>query len=69
MSQEDLEAQQMKTNWTKSFLENDGWDYILDQFYAKELNSEPATSFGQQAGLKDLAFVLTLMRVFLQAGF
>ena len=64
-TEEDLEAQRMKTNWTKLFLENDGWNYILEQFLAKEFNSDAATTFTQQARLKDLAFILTLMRVFL----
>ena len=44
-SEEDLEAQRMKTNWTKLFLENNGWNYILEQFLAKDFNSDAATTF------------------------
>ena len=68
-SEADLEAQRMRANWTKQFLEHHGWNYIFDSFMAKQISSAATVTFAEQANLKDLSFRLTLLRVFLQAGF
>ena len=59
----------MKANWTKKFLEEQGFSFILTSFLGKELSSSDAVTFSEQASVKDLAFRVTLLRVFLQAGF
>lgn len=35
IDQEKLRAKQLKNNWTKQFLENQGWNYILSSFLGK----------------------------------
>ena len=51
-------------------MEKAGFDYIRDAFLNKDVSSlVGGQSFAQQAQLKDLAFLMTLLRVFLKAGF
>lgn len=68
-SESDDMAQRMRANWTNQFLKHQGWNYILNKFLSKEFNSNAAVTFMEQASLKDLAFRMTLLRVFLLAGF
>lgn len=44
-AESDAEAQRLKANWTKQFLEHQGWNYIVDSFLAKDINSDVATTF------------------------
>ena len=69
VTESDLEAQRLKTNWTKQFLEQHGWNYIITSYLDKQVSTSTTVTFIEQASLKDLAFLLTLLRVFLQAGF
>ena len=34
-SEAEQEAERLKANWTKQFLEHHGWDYIFNSFMAK----------------------------------
>jgi len=65
----DVEAQKLKANWTKQFLEQHGWNYLLTSFLSKTVSDGASVTFSEQASLKDLVFLSTLLRVFLQAGF
>ena len=59
----------LKANWTRKFLEEQGFSFILTSFLGKVANSRDAVTFSEQASVKDVAFRVTLLRVFLQAGF
>lgn len=66
---ENQRNEQLKANWTNQFLEQQGFNFILSHFLAKEVNNSVAVNFSEQASLKDVAFLMTLLNVFLQAGF
>lgn len=55
----------MKTQWTSKFLEEQGFNFILTSFLSKEVSTADAVTFSEQASLKDVAFLMTLLRVFL----
>ena len=62
----------MKTNWTKQFLEQHGFDFILQAFINKPIGGaidSTVSNFSEVASTKDISFLMTLLRVFLQAGF
>ena len=62
----------MKANWTSKFLEQHGFDFILQAFNNKQIGGavdSTLSSFSEIAGTKDISFLMTLLRVFLQAGF
>ena len=61
--------ERLKAEWTRKFLESNGFPYILDSILRKEVSASDAVSFSEQASMKDMAFLMTLLRVFLQAGF
>ena len=60
---------ELKANWTKQFLEQYGFSFILDHFLQKPISAQDGESFSAQASQKDIAFLTTLLSVFLQAGF
>ena len=66
---EEERTERLKAAWTKSFLESNGFPYVLDSILRKEISTADAVSFSEQGSMKDLAFLMTLLRVFLQAGF
>ena len=50
-------------------MEQRGFNYILASFLGKQVTVNDTKSLSDQASLKDIGFLLTLLRVFLQAGF
>ena len=60
---------QLKAQWTVQFVEKQGFNFILSHFLEKQVNSVDTVSFSEQASLKDVSFLTTLLNVFLQAGF
>ena len=71
MDEEALEIEKMKLVWTKQFLENGGFQYILKSFLSKGDNKDVASgnSMNLQAQVKDISFLSTLSRVFFTAAF
>ena len=51
------------------FLENGGFNYILDSFKSKKITSEAAITLNDHFVLKNLSFMLTLLRAFMTAAF
>ena len=66
---EHLRNEQLKADWTKQFLEKQGFSFVLTHFLEKQVGSDDAVNFSEQASLKDVTFLMTLLNVFLQAGF
>ena len=60
---------QLKAQWTVRFVEKQGFNFILSHFLEKQVKSVDTVSFSEQASLKDVSFLMTLLNVFLQAGF
>lgn len=60
---------QLKAQWTVQFVEKQGFNFILSHFLDKQVNSVDTVNFSEQASLKDVSFLITLLNVFLQAGF
>ena len=58
-----------RREWTKTFLENGGFNYILGVFKTKTISSEAVNSLNERFELKSLSFMTTLMRVFMTAAF
>ncbi len=59
------EDRKLKSEWTKMFLEHNGFGYILQVFMQKEINVDNTTPFD----LKHIAFLLKLLRIFIMASF
>ena len=57
-----------RQNWTKMFLEQGGFTYILTLFGAMT-SSKDANSLNDDFALKNLSFILILLRVFMTAAF
>jgi len=67
---EDEEDQQLKSEWTSMFLKNDGIQYILKVFMAKEIEvGHCKDKFSSIFELKHIAFLLKLLRIFIMAAF
>ena len=66
---EEQRTERLKTEWINKFLESDGFSFALNAFLSKEVSSADAVSFSEQTRMKDQAFLMTLLRVFFQAGF
>lgn len=59
----------LKANWTKLFLEQKGFNYIFSSILSKNVSANACVTFNEQAAQIDTAFLMTLLRVFLKAGF
>ena len=58
-----------RKEWTKTFLENGGFDYILAQFWTKQVSTNEATTLSDKFELKSISFMLILLRVIMSAAF
>jgi hypothetical protein len=69
--EDEVEDSKLRSNWTKMFLENKGFQYILKVFMEKDLkrDSECSTMFTYTFELKHIAFLLKLIRIFMMAAF
>lgn len=64
------EDKKLKSEWTKMFLENSGFEYILKIFMEKEIKlSDETLSTNAHFELKHIAFLLKLLRIFIMAAF
>ena len=64
------EDEMLKSKWTKMFLENKGFNYILSVFMEKEIQTTSNESkLNEVFELKHIAFLLKLLRIFIMAAF
>lgn len=64
------EDKKLKSEWTKMFLEHNGFEYILKTFMEKEIKAtEDKLSTNAHFELKHIAFLLKLLRIFIMAAF
>ena len=64
------EDKKLKSEWTKMFLEHNGFEYILKTFMEKEIKATDHTlSTNAHFELKHIAFLLKLLRIFIMAAF
>ena len=40
-------VRKLKANWTKKFLEQEGWNYILNAFLSKEISFAETVTFSE----------------------
>jgi len=41
------ENENLKANWTRQFLESDGWSYILNSLLEKSVSAEASETFSE----------------------
>lgn len=58
------EENRLKAEWTRMFLEGNGFEYILNVFMTKPLSTSEGLF-----DLKHMAFLIKLLRIFLMAAF
>ena len=67
------EDKKLRLQWSKMFLENEGFTHILKQFMEiqdSSLTSEDSNSgFGSVFNLKYIAFMIKILRIFIMAAF
>ena len=69
---------QLRSEWTKMFLQHHGFEYILEVFLSKSIAAQMTLSrtlsgldkaFNDTFELKHIAFLLKLLRIFIMAAF
>ena len=71
---DNIEESDLKVNWTKKFLECDGFKYLLSEFMKKDITSIVPEggnegSFEIRFHLTQMAFILKMLRIFVVAAF
>lgn len=71
---DEKEDKELRSGWTLIFLENKGFDYILDVLMNKNIKraaeaAKTNSHLDETFELKHVAFLLKLLRIFLMAAF
>ena len=69
MEEENQELDIERRAWAKTFLENGGFDYIIEEFQKLKISPKSENAVSDYFELKKISFLSVLIRVILTASF